>query len=256
MKKRSVVALAAGTIVGIGLMAGSALASPVTFTVDDTEGKTSGGWNNWNNVDSLNTTLQNADEHGTPTVESLKVDYDATSRLLTKVRIILGANDRQTFDSLFINTSYTATSTWDTWDHYIIDGLDNNNNENKNHTGTFATEDGMYEVNDTYSYTTSTDSSARTNNPDGIDKNSLGTWTDFTVDYGKIDGDWTITYDFGTGLSLGGGGFFIAYSPWCSNDVVGGGVQMDPVPEPSTMLLFGAGLAGLAGVARRRKMKK
>jgi hypothetical protein len=33
-----------------------------------------------------------------------------------------------------------------------------------------------------------------------------------------------------------------------------GGVIVDPVPEPTTLLLFGTGLAGIAGMCRRKKI--
>jgi len=57
-----------------------------------------------------------------------------------------------------------------------------------------------------------------------------------------------IVYDFGNGLAVTDG-FYVAYAPFCANDVMGGGA---PVPEPATMLLFGAGIIGLAGSRIRR----
>jgi len=53
------------------------------------------------------------------------------------------------------------------------------------------------------------------------------------------------------GLNLGNE-FIIGFGPTCANDVIYETVT-NPVPIPTTLLLFGTGLIGLAGIKRRRR---
>ncbi len=78
------------------------------------------------------------------------------------------------------------------------------------------------------------------------------TWSDNTPDYFEIDGNY-ITVDF---LDLTGcavGQSFIVQAVVTNYGSTNPGA---PVPEPATMLLFGTGLVGLAGVARMKKVQK
>ncbi len=81
---------------------------------------------------------------------------------------------------------------------------------------------------------------------DGLTSLSTGSWTIIDADYLQISFSLA-----NIGWDGDPANFAIHWSMTCANDVVEG----PAVPEPTTMLLFGVGLIGLAGLGRKKFMK-
>ncbi|MDR3089403.1 MAG: PEP-CTERM sorting domain-containing protein [Desulfobulbaceae bacterium] len=203
-----------------------------------------------------------------PRLNSMTVNWDNDGNLTSIV--LNSSSSYYQWDSLFINTdynpNYAATGSgdgaWDGWDYLVHTG-----------NGAYGTQEsvslipspGLYSVSDNYDYTHST---GRAGHVNGIDVNDLS-----LVNAGIVgvvttpaSGVYVLTYDFtslSTKIALGDN-FIIGYTPYCANDVmlayadgssVGTKGGAPAVPEPATMILFGAGIAALAGYRARHTKK-
>lgn len=81
-------------------------------------------------------------------------------------------------------------------------------------------------------------------NTSGVNAIATGTWS---IDYSEKFLRYVITDDILKGLNTIG----LHWAMTCGNDVIEGGFAYQN-PEPATMILFGFGLLGIAGLGRRK----
>ena len=184
-----------------------------------------------------------------PLINGMTVNWNDSTGVLTNITISLGSSVVQSFDSLFINNTFSVDNNLQGWDYLVHSGGTTNVSATKGN----VPGNGLYSVDSSYTYTTVNTWLGRYGHANGIDS------TDLTLVNGTITNYFSnnsLIYDFSSltsGIKISDG-FSIGYTPWCANDVILASYKPTPseVPEPATIMLFGIGLVTLATYHKKR----
>jgi len=189
-----------------------------------------------------------------PDVVSMVVNYDDTTGQLLSITVTANYSAYLNWNNLFIDTGVSGGA-YGTWDYLVHSG---GITASPGGAGTDSNiGNGLYKVAINYSYTYGT---VYQGQPNGMTTDSVGgAPISDTTAVQSGSGPYTLTYDFSSdGIIINPSDFVIGWVSYCGNDpMLAFAGKGSTLPEPATMVLFGMGMAGLAGWrARRVKNKK